>query len=101
MRLGTLVYVMGIFTLFWIGTFLIYTLESYYGSSGIDFSTACTASVATLNNIGPGLNRVGAVENFGWFSSPSLAVMSVLMALGRLEVYAIFVLFVPRFWTSE
>ena len=44
---------------------------------------------------------VKEVMNYGWFSSASLTVMSLLMVLGRLEVFAVFVLFLPRFWRSD
>ena len=98
MRLGTLVYVLGIVVLCLIGAILLMLLEP---DGSIDFTTAATASAATLNNIGPGLSLVGATENYGWFSPFSKLVMSLLMVLGRLEVYAILVLFVPRFWRSE
>lgn len=98
MRLGTLVYVLGIPLLFLIGTVLLMLLEP---AGQITFTTAATASVATLNNIGPGLDLVSPVSNYGWFSGPSMLVMSLLMVLGRLEVYAIFVLFMPRFWRGE
>jgi len=96
LRLGTLVYALGIIVLFVVGTVLLMLIES----GQIDFTTAASAAAATLNNVGPGLVKVGAVENYGWFSAPSLVVMSLLMLLGRLEVYAILVLFVPRFWRS-
>ena len=43
----------------------------------------------------------GAVQHYGWFSAPSLIVMSLLMALGRLEIFAIAVLFMPSFWRQE
>ncbi len=59
------------------------------------------ASVATLCTIGPGLDAVGAVENYGWFSGPSKIAMCVLMALGRLEFFAIVVLFTPTFWRRD
>ncbi|MDX1682820.1 MAG: potassium transporter TrkG, partial [Phycisphaeraceae bacterium] len=98
LRTATLVYVLGIPVLFAIGAMALMLLEP---SGSITFTTAATASAATLNNIGPGLAAVGAVENYGWFSSPSLIVMSVLMALGRLEVYAVAVLLLPRFWRTE
>lgn len=98
MRLGTLVYLLGIVVLFLIGAILLMVLEP---AGSISFATAATASAATLNNIGPGLELVGARENYGWFSAPSKMVMSILMVLGRLEVYAILVLFAPRFWRSE
>jgi len=98
MRLAVLVYILGIGLLFGIGALLLMFFEA---GEGISFTTAATASAATLNNIGPGLARVGAIENFGWFSPQSKIVMSILMALGRLEVYAIFVLFVPGFWRRD
>jgi len=102
MRLGTLVYVLGIFSLFGIGMLLIMLFEQQFGSAtGIDFSSAATASAATLNNIGPGLAKVGPTGNYGFFSEPSLAVMAILMAVGRLEVYAVIVLFLPRFWHGD
>ncbi len=98
-RLDTIVYILGIIFLSIIGGVLIMILED--GRPKGDMLTCFTASIATLNNIGPGLHRVGAMENYGDFSASSKVLMSLLMALGRIEVYAIFVLFVPRFWTRE
>ena len=98
LRLSTLVYILGIAILFLLGTVLLMVFEP---SGQIDFKTAATASASTLNNIGPGLGRIGAIENYGWFSTPSKVVLCILMALGRLEVYAIAVLFMPRFWRGE
>jgi trk system potassium uptake protein TrkH len=98
MRMGTLVYVLGIVLLFALGAVLLMLLE---GGRGIDITTAATASAATLNNIGPGLAKIGATHNYAWFSTPSKIVLSVLMLLGRLEMLTIIVLFSPRFWRTE
>lgn len=98
-RLDTVVYVLGILILSAAGGILIMIFED--GNPKGDMLTCFTASVTTLNNIGPGLAMVGPTENFGGFSAPSKMLMSLLMALGRIEVYAIFVLFVPRFWRTE
>lgn len=98
LRLSTMVYILGIVALFLVGALLLMLFEP---AGSITFTTAATASIATLNNIGPGLEAVGAVENYGWFSDSSKVVLSLLMALGRLEVYAILVLFVPRFWQGR
>jgi trk system potassium uptake protein TrkH len=98
LRQGVLVYVLAIIVLFLTGSLALMLLE---GGENIDYVTAATASAATLNNIGPGLARVGAIQNFGWFSAPSKLVMCLLMVLGRLELYSILVLLVPRFWRSE
>jgi len=95
LKLGTVAYVLGILVLFALGTGLLTVLEP---PDRINFTTAASASIATLCNIGPGLGLVGALENYAWFTDGSKIVMSLLMALGRLEVFAIIVLFMPRFW---
>ena len=97
-RISTLVYILGIVVLFIVGAVLLMWFES---SADCTFRTAATASAATLNNIGPGLGRVGAIENYGWFSGPSKVLLSLLMVLGRLELFAILVLLSPRFWRGE
>ncbi len=96
LRLATMVYLLGIMGLFALGTAILVVCEPE-----LDFVTLATASAATLHNIGPGFGLVGPTDNFGFFSAPSKLVMSVLMALGRLEVYAILVLFMSRFWHGE
>lgn len=98
LKRSTLVYILSIAILFAIGTVALMLFES---DQGIDITTAATASAATLNNIGPGLAKVGATHNYAWFGTPSKVVMCALMALGRLEMFAIIVLFSPRFWRSE
>lgn len=55
---------------------------------------------ATLNNIGPGLGTVGATQNYGHFSPPTKILFVWLMMIGRLEIFAILVLFVPTFWRN-
>jgi trk system potassium uptake protein TrkH len=98
LRLAVIVYILGIVVLCALGAGLLMVLES---GSDINFATAATASIATLNNIGPGLARVSAIDNYGWFSPASKMVMCVMMALGRLEMYAILVLFDLRFWQRD
>ncbi len=68
---------------------------------GLPAQTAFTSVVATLNNIGPGLEMVGAVENYAFIPTPGKVWLSILMAMGRLELYAICVLFIPAFWQRD
>jgi trk system potassium uptake protein TrkH len=96
LKLTTLAYVLGIIVLFVLGAGAIMLLEE-----GVDFATAATASVASLCTIGPGLSQVGATQNYGWMGAPSLGVLSVLMLIGRLEIFAILVLLTPTFWRSD
>jgi len=92
-RLATIVYLLTISGLFAAGTFTIMILEA---ESKCELTTAATACAATLNNIGPGLGRAGAIKNYAWFSTPSKLVLTGLMALGHLELYSLLVLFTPR-----
>jgi len=62
---------------------------------------AASAVAATLNNIGPGLGVIGATKNYTHFSWYSKLLFIWLMMLGRLELYVILVLFVPRFWRNQ
>jgi len=43
---------------------------------------------------------VGTTQNYAWFGGASKLLMCVLMAVGRLELFTIAVLFSPRFWRS-
>jgi trk system potassium uptake protein TrkH len=54
--------------------------------------------LATICTVGPGLDRVGAIQNYGWFTDATKLFLCGLMLLGRLEVFVILVLFHPRFW---
>jgi trk system potassium uptake protein TrkH len=65
---------------------------------GCSMLTSTTAALACIANVGPGLGLVGPTENYGWMSPTSKVVLSLLMVLGRLEFFAIVVLFTPRFW---
>lgn len=67
-------------------------------TDGADLVTAFSASVACLSNIGPGLGEVGAAQNYAWISSAGKWFLSFLMLAGRLELYAILILFVPAAW---
>ena len=62
----------------------------------------CASAVAaTLNNIGPGLGVLGPAENFSGFSFQGKLLLTLMMLLGRLELFAILVLFFPPFWKSQ
>lgn len=65
---------------------------------GFDMTTNFTSIVATLNNIGPGLNMVGATGNFSEFSTLSKFVLMFDMLAGRLEIIPMMVLFHPATW---
>ena len=66
-----------------------------------DFTTNFTAVLTTLNNVGPGLAKVGPIENFYHFSYFSKLILSVDMLVGRLEILPILMLFAPQVWRKK
>jgi trk system potassium uptake protein TrkH len=101
LKLATVAYILGIVVLFIFGAGAVMLLEQWAGNDACDFTTAATSSIACLFTIGPGLGHVGAIENYEWLSDGSKIVLTLLMALGRLEVFAIIVLVIPRFWRAD
>lgn len=99
LKLGAMTYVVLFFVICGLGAVVIGLFEGHAGRN--DVLTSMSASLATLGNIGPGLHAIGPTQNYAWFTDASLTVMSVLMMLGRLEVYAIAVLILPRFWRGD
>ena len=101
LKLGTISYILGIIILFALGSVVVMSLEQLNPAGGCDYATAASASFASLCNIGPGFAQIGAVENYGWMTPYSKVVLSLLMALGRLEIFALIVLLTPRFWWGD
>lgn len=69
--------------------------------NNFDFETTFTSVLTTMNNIGPGLNLVGPVENFAKFTDLSKIVLSIDMLAGRLEIFPFLMLFSPTLWTKK
>lgn len=68
---------------------------------GLDDSsvdTNVTAVLACLNNVGPGLDEVGPMGNYGGLSALSKLVLTADMLIGRLEILPMFTLFAPSVW---
>ena len=65
---------------------------------GFDFATNFTAALSCISNVGPGLGLIGPSGNFAIFSPFSKLVMAFTMLFGRLEVYAMLILFIPSTW---
>lgn len=81
-------------------TFMIVFSISVFAISfeGKDLVTNFTAVVATINNIGPGLELVGPTQNFGGFSVFSKYVLMFDMLAGRLELFPLLILLHPAVW---
>ena len=81
-------------------TFMIIFAASVFLISleGNDLVTNFTAVAATINNIGPGLELVGPMENFGFLPALSKYVLMFDMLAGRLELFPLLILFHPAIW---
>lgn len=66
--------------------------------TGISMETCAGAVLAAISNIGPGFGAVGPTENFGHFREGTHLFLAWLMILGRLELFALLVLFFPSAW---
>ncbi len=76
-------------------SFLAISVDGY--SIGTNWSVVLSA----VNNIGPALDQLGPMENYSGFSDFSKLVLSFDMLAGRLEIFPILVLFLPRTWKSR
>ncbi len=91
-----LIYPMVGFVILYLGLLFLSTI--IVATGGTDILSSFTASLASLGNIGPGLGRVGPAQNFSAFSDGIKLFLSIMMLLGRLELYTVMVLFLPAFW---
>jgi len=64
----------------------------------VDFTTAFTAALTTISNVGPGFALVGPTCNFAFLSSLSKIALTITMLLGRLEIMPLLVLLFPSVW---
>lgn len=90
-----LISILGFFALY-IAFFFLATLM--VTALGVDIVTGSTAVVATLSNIGPGLNLVGPAQNFAHLPALAKVVLTFCMLAGRLELYTVAVLLTPDYW---
>ena len=69
--------------------------------TGLDFITAMSAAGTAISNVGPGLGpEIGPASTFKEINDPAKWILSAAMLVGRLELFTVLVLFVPRFWRA-
>jgi trk system potassium uptake protein TrkH len=67
-------------------------------ATNMDFTSALTAAVASVNNVGPGLGQVGPATNYGSLNDKQTWICALAMFLGRIELFTFLILFSPSFW---
>lgn len=88
----------GVFYYFAIYIVIIFISTVIISLDNQDFATSFSSVVSCVNNIGPGLGEIGPTGNYNVFSPLSKLVLSFNMLLGRLELYPILILFMPKTW---
>ncbi len=82
-----------------LGLILLVSLPIFgFLESGHSLEGALSAVIASLFNIGPGFAEFGPMENYAGLTSPAKIYLSLLMILGRLELFAILALLAPSLW---
>jgi trk system potassium uptake protein TrkH len=66
--------------------------------TGLDFVSAFSAVVGSINNMGPGMGKIGPSFNFSVLSDAQTWICTTAMLLGRLEIFSVVVLFTGTFW---
>ncbi|WP_440619035.1 TrkH family potassium uptake protein [Candidatus Pelagibacter sp. HIMB1493] len=80
---------------------IFFTLTTLLSLTGLDFITAISGAATSISNVGPGLGPIiGPNGDFSSLPDLSKWILTVGMILGRLELFAILVLFLPSFWKN-
>ena len=81
--------------------FIFLIIAMLLSISGLDFLTAISGAASAISNVGPGLGEmIGPNGNYKAIPDLSKWVLSIGMLLGRLELFAVLVLFFPSFWRN-
>ena len=94
-------FIYSIITFVFLYFFIFFILAALLSINGLDFITAISGSASAISNVGPGLGDViGPNGNFSDLPNFSKLSLSLGMLLGRLELFAVLVLFFPSFWKN-
>ncbi|MBR3023674.1 MAG: TrkH family potassium uptake protein, partial [Oscillospiraceae bacterium] len=91
----------GVQTYFILYTGLLFISLLLVSFDNNDFATSFSSVVTCINNIGPGLNKVGPTQNFSFFSNFAKIILSFDMLLGRLECPPVIVMLSPSVWRNK
>jgi trk system potassium uptake protein TrkH len=80
---------------------IFFIISALLSLTGLDFITSISGAATSISNVGPGLGSIiGPNGNFSSLPDISKWILALGMILGRLELFAILVLFLPSFWRS-
>ena len=64
----------------------------------VSITTAASAVLSSISNLGPGFEGINPHSSYNFFSSSSKVLLTFLMLLGRLEIFTMIALLLPSFW---
>lgn len=79
---------------------LVLVLAVISSGFGLDLETSFSAALSMLGNIGPGFGDIGPSHTMAFVAIPLKWIYSLAMIIGRLEIFTVLVIFMPRFWRS-
>ena len=80
---------------------IFFVISALLTLTGLNFITAISGAASSISNVGPGLgNEIGPNSNYASLPAVSKWILSAGMILGRLEIFAILVIFLPSFWRN-
>ncbi len=80
---------------------IFFVLMALLSLTGLDFITSISGAATSISNVGPGLGSIiGPNGDFSTLPDSSKWILTLGMILGRLELFAILVLFLPSFWKN-
>ena len=80
---------------------IFFVISALLTLTGLNFITAVSGAASSISNVGPGLgNEIGPNSNYANLPAVSKWILSTGMILGRLEIFAILVIFLPSFWRN-
>lgn len=85
--------------IFVLGTFAI-SVSSNISGAPLSFEAILGGVASAMNNVGPGLGELGPIKNYFYIDQGSKIILSLLMIIGRLEIFPIVILLYRKTWKS-
>ena len=77
---------------------LVFVGASLVALSGFPVYDSLTAALSCISNVGPTFGQIGALGSYDVVPAFGKIILSILMLIGRLEIYTVLILFLPSVW---
>ncbi len=90
--------IINVLQFFFIYIMIILTGTIIMGLLGLDLTTSFSAVIACIGNVGPGFGTVNPSNSYSLIPDSGKYILSLIMLLGRLEIYPLLILLLPDYW---